>query len=56
MEPHTSHKHVHHKDACPNQWNTYHHSSCSNSAPMTLMCGHVNEWHGIKTKKQKDKP
>ena len=35
---------------------TYLYLPCSNSGPMTSMHGHVNEWHGIKTKKQKGKP
>ena len=35
---------------------TYLYLPCSNSAPMPSMHGHVNEWHGIKIKKQKDKP
>ena len=39
------------KDACPYQCMTYLYLPCSNSAPMALMQGHVNEWHIIKTKK-----
>ena len=35
---------------------TYLYLPCSNSSPMALMYGHVNEWHGIKIKKQEDKP
>ena len=31
-------------------------SPCDVSAPMASMHRHVNEWHGIKTKKQKINP
>ena len=38
-------------NACSYQCMTYLHLPFSNTAPMTLIHGHVNEWRGIKTKK-----
>ena len=34
---------------------TYLHLPISNTAPMALVHGHVNEWHNIKTKKPQSK-